>query len=109
VEWVIKENSIHSCFVFSASGSMECRTNLNTERSPDIPPVESICWAAADMFALNMAIEDWVEPKHPVFATEASRLSSYENWPHQMNPSPDSLSEEGFFHTGKSCCKYINL
>jgi hypothetical protein len=88
---------------------MECRTNLDKERSQDIPPLESICWVSADIFALNMAIEEWVVPQHPVFATKAARLRSYENWPHKMNPSPDSLSEAGFFHSGKTCCKYMNL
>jgi len=42
----------------------------------------------------------WQGPKYLNFNTKDSRLKSYTHWPHDMNPSPDSLSVAGFYYTG---------
>ena len=42
----------------------------------------------------------WQGPKYLVFNTKDSRLKSYTQWPHDMNPSPDSLSAACFYYTG---------
>jgi len=42
----------------------------------------------------------WQGPKYLIFDTKDSRLMSYTHWPHDMNPSPDSLSAAGFYYTG---------
>jgi hypothetical protein len=88
---------------------MDCRPFSNTERSADIPPDESCSLGSEEMSALNIAIDCWVEPQHPTYTAKSSRLRTFYNWPHQMNPSPTSPSEAGFFFTGKHSVKDINL
>ncbi|XP_046986426.1 baculoviral IAP repeat-containing protein 7-like [Schistocerca americana] len=41
------------------------------------------------------------KPLWPEFVTIDSRLKTYENWPISMKQKPETLSEAGFFYTGK--------
>lgn len=41
-------------------------------------------------------------PEYPNFAIEADRLKSYEDWPTSLKQKPQTLSDAGFFYTGKS-------
>jgi len=49
---------------------------------------------------LQNATITWQGPKYLNFNTKVSRLKSHTYWPHDMNPSPDSLSAAGFYYTG---------
>jgi len=49
---------------------------------------------------LQSATIIWQGPKYLIFDTKDSRLKSYTHRPHDMNPSPDSLSAAGFYYTG---------
>jgi len=49
---------------------------------------------------LQSATIIWQGPKYLIFDNKDSRLKSYTHWPHDMNPSPDSLSAAGFYYTG---------
>uniref|UniRef100_A0A2M3Z1E4 Putative apoptosis 1 inhibitor n=1 Tax=Anopheles braziliensis TaxID=58242 RepID=A0A2M3Z1E4_9DIPT len=41
-------------------------------------------------------------PEYPMYAIEADRLKSFEDWPTSMSQKPQQLSDAGFFYTGKS-------
>jgi len=38
--------------------------------------------------------------RYLTYNTKTERLRTYGDWPHGMNPSPNTLSEAGFFYTG---------
>jgi baculoviral IAP repeat-containing protein 7/8 len=47
------------------------------------------------------------KPEHPEFSVEAKRLESFADWPKTMRQKPQSLSDAGFYYTGKGdkvCC-----
>ncbi|XP_067676813.1 baculoviral IAP repeat-containing protein 7-like [Haliotis asinina] len=39
-------------------------------------------------------------PRHPQYAVEASRVSSFRNWPNGKEQTPQMLSKAGFFYAG---------
>ena len=49
----------------------------------------------------NITDTDSVSPKHPAYAVDAVRLSSYSKWPAVVVPSPTVLCDAGFFYAGK--------
>ena len=49
---------------------------------------------------MKRAIKQWISPKHPNYNLFEERLNSFTNWPRD-SPSPKSLSEAGFFFSGK--------
>ena len=50
-------------------------------------------------FVMKCAIKQWISPKHPNYNLIDTRLDSFRNWP-RGSPSPESLSEAGFFFSG---------
>uniref|UniRef100_A0A2M4A2T7 Putative apoptosis 1 inhibitor n=1 Tax=Anopheles triannulatus TaxID=58253 RepID=A0A2M4A2T7_9DIPT len=57
--------------------------------------------------AVGSALESMVgsqmcRPEYPMYAIEADRLKSFEDWPTSMSQKPQQLSDAGFFYTGKS-------
>lgn len=42
--------------------------------------------------------------KHPEFALESSRLSSFTDWPKSMKQRPAQLADAGFFYAGRGDC-----
>ena len=42
-------------------------------------------------------------PKHPRYATLASRIQSFKNWPRTSSMSFEALAEAGFVYTGRWC------
>jgi len=48
---------------------------------------------------MNLAITQWTSPKPPTYNLIDARLDSLKNWPRGL-PSPESLSEAGFFFNG---------
>ena len=53
-----------------------------------------------EYFAMKRAIKQWTSPKHPNYNLFEEKLNSFTNWPRE-SPSPKSLSEAGFFFSGK--------
>ena len=53
-----------------------------------------------EYFVMKRAIKQWTSAKHPNYNLVDARLDSFTNWPGGL-PSPKSLSEDGFFFTGK--------
>ena len=51
-------------------------------------------------FAVRRAIKHWIAPLHPNYNLIEERLHSFTNWPRE-SPSPISLSEAGFYFSGK--------
>lgn len=54
--------------------------------------------APSQMEALGINMD---RPKHPHYAIEASRLSSYRSWPTYKHQTPEHLSKAGFFYASK--------
>ncbi len=44
-------------------------------------------------------------PQHPQYAIEASRNSTFHNWPQTVGQPPERLAKAGFFYTGTGCIK----
>ena len=57
----------------------------------------------------NVTDTDSVSPKHPAYAVDAVRLSSYSKWPVVVVPSPTVLCDAGFFYAGKYRKRIINI
>ena len=76
---------------------MEYRSN---SRSEYIGP-DSHNFPLTEHLTMNRATILWDVPKHVAYNSKPARLRSYINWPHGMNPSPDSLSTAGFYFSGK--------
>ncbi|CAG9787764.1 unnamed protein product [Diatraea saccharalis] len=60
------------------------------------PPTTSVCMPG---------------PVHPQYASEAARLSTFNDWPRCMRQKPEDLAEAGFFYTGqgdKTKCFYCD-
>ena len=74
-------------------------TYTNT-RSRDIGPDEdrglSPIQPLSEHVVMKRAINHWTSPKYPSYNLIDARLYSFENWP-RGSPSPESLSEAGFF------------
>ena len=72
-------------------------------RSPDIGPDEgrgnSPIQPLSEPDVMKRVINQWTPPKHPSYNLIDARLNSFQNWP-RSSPSPESLSEAGFFYTG---------
>jgi len=79
-------------------------TYINTQ-SRDIGPDEdrdtySHITGLNEYFAIRRAIKHWIAPLHPNYNLIQERLHSFTNWPRE-SPSPKSLSEAGFYFSGK--------
>src|SRR5215510_3766200 len=70
--------------------SVQCR--------PSIPVHHGV----TDDRMIARAIIRWDDSLYPEFNTRAERLRSYSNWPHRIAPSPEALSDAGFFSRGNA-------
>ena len=68
---------------------MEYRPHSRPQRSPDIPP-EPLIHTLPEHYVMSKAITRWSGPKHITYDTCEPRIPSYFNWPHGMNPAPES-------------------
>ena len=68
--------------------------NNNNNNRWKIHPLTEQC-------ALNRRIAFWSSPKFPAYNSNHARLATFEDRPHGMTSSPDSLSAAGFYFTGK--------
>jgi len=90
---------------------MEYRPNSGPEqKSYDIGP-DSHNFPLSEYLTIQRATILWDEPRHTSYNSKTARLRSYVNWPHGMNPSPESLSIAGLFYTVmmKEFCKSLPL
>jgi len=80
----------------------EYRPNSNSENSTCIR-AESPILSLTEHYMLNHAINCWDGPKYTTYNTSDARLRSFviNDWPHDLQPSPNALSEAGFFYTRK--------
>ena len=51
----------------------------------------------SNMAALGISTE---RPRHPNYAVEATRVTSYRNWPQYKHQTPEQLAKAGFFFAG---------
>ena len=58
--------------------------------------------ALAEHLILKRAITNWPTPVHSDYKTLAARLASFRDWPYTSVQTPESLSEAGFFYSGKT-------
>ena len=63
-----------------------------------------------DLYVKNRAITRWEGPKYTSYNTKDVRLRSFiiNCWPHDLNPTPDALSEAGLFFTDKNTHSFNN-
>ena len=65
-------------------------------------------WGLDEYFAIKRAIKQWIAPLHPNYNLIEERINSFTNWPRE-SPSPKSLSEAGFYFSGKYNSIFISL
>ena len=96
---------------FRVTTTMEYRPNSGPEKrtamphhlrrpsgSEDIgPDDDSHNFALTEYLTIHNATNICEGPRRPAYNSKAARLRSYTDWPHGMNPSPDSLSTAGFY------------
>jgi len=57
--------------------------------------------ALTEHLILKRAVKNWQTPVHSDYKALAARLASFKNWPYTAVQTPESLSEAGFFYSGK--------
>jgi hypothetical protein len=69
---------------------------------PDMQANAQLHRQLQEHFVTKQAINIWAGPKYPNYNTLIERVKSFENsgWP-EINPSPVSLAEAGFFYDRK--------
>ena len=97
---------------FQSRSDMENETD--SQRSPTIPPdrwrrhtsnimpPSSLTPHLTEHLMMKRAIKHWPTPRHPAYSTIAARLQSFKTWPYSESQTPESLSEAGFYYTGKN-------
>ena len=78
-------------------------TTTGNGQPADIPPSDNR-WKIhplTEQCALNRRIVLWNSPKFPDYISNHARLATFAKWPHGMTPSPASLSDAGFYFTGR--------
>lgn len=76
---------------------MEYRPNSNPENS------KSTNLSLTEHYVINHVISCWNGPRYSTYNTSDARLRSFviNEWPHDfLHPTPNALSEAGFFYTG---------
>ena len=87
--------------VQSVTAVTEYRPNSGPERKDyDVGP-DSHNFHLSEYLTIQRATILWEEPKHTSYNSKTAPLKSYVNWPHGMNPSPESLRRADLFNTGK--------
>ena len=74
------------------------------EHRPKSNPENSRAESLTKHYVMNRAINFWDGPKFITCSTKEARLRSFVvyEWPHDLNPTPDDLSEAGFFAVGRN-------
>ena len=89
---------------------MEDRPNSGPEQKPYDIGHDSHNFPLSEYLTTQRATILWDGPRHASYKSKTARLI-YVNWPHGMNPSPESLSIADLFYTGKmkELCKSLPL
>ena len=58
--------------------------------------------ALTEHLILKRAVKDWQTPVHSDNKALDARLASFKEWPYTAVQTPESLSEAGFFYSGKT-------
>ncbi|XP_035785707.1 death-associated inhibitor of apoptosis 1-like [Anopheles albimanus] len=97
-------NSINgNSIVGEASTSTISTDRSGLMRHGDEVPLTGGAVAAAFSSSSHMMVGSQpCRPEYPMYAIEADRLKSFEDWPTSMSQKPQQLSDAGFFYTGKS-------
>ena len=63
---------------------------------------ESPSLSLIDHYVKNRVITRWEGPKYTSYNTKDARLRSFiiNDWPHDLNPTPEALCEAGLFFHG---------
>ena len=77
---------------------MEYRPNFGSEQKSYDIVIDSHKFPLSEYLPKKRATILWDEPRHTTYNSKIGRLRSYVNWPHGMNPSPESLSTAGLFY-----------
>ena len=51
----------------------------------------------------------WDGPRNTSFSTYSARLLSFDDWPKDAKPAPETLNAAGFFHVGRGTASYDYL
>jgi len=78
------------------SDTNTCSADIGPDEDRGHSPIRPL----TDDFVMKRAINHWLPPKHPSYDLIDARLQSFKNWPKGKTPSPESLSEAGFFYNG---------
>ena len=83
----------------------ENSTSIRAESS--LHPLESLLNSLMEVleyYVLQHAMGSWDRPKHKSYITKKERLRSYvlQEWPRDVIPTTDALSEAVFFAIGKN-------
>uniref|UniRef100_A0A2M4BPE3 Putative apoptosis 1 inhibitor n=1 Tax=Anopheles marajoara TaxID=58244 RepID=A0A2M4BPE3_9DIPT len=96
-------NSINgNSIVGEASTSTISTDRIGLMRHGDDVALTGIAVASAFSSMGTMVGSQTCRPEYPMYAIEADRLKSFEDWPTSMSQKPQQLSDAGFFYTGKS-------
>ena len=94
---------------------------INQQRSRDIPPgryrdsnpslrgdtlPSRLPLALKEHLLMKRVIRHWQSPRHSEYTSLAARLASFKDWPYSTHQTPESLSEAGFFYSGKFSFKH---
>jgi hypothetical protein len=85
---------------------MEIRPNSIQENSTErrrVPFMTITQDAVLEHYVLTRATDNWVGPKYDTYKDKSARLQTFviHDWPHMLDLPPNTLSEAGFFFTGK--------
>jgi len=88
---------------------MTCTNTRSRDIGPDEAREHSPIQSLNEHFVMKHAINHWTPPKHPTYNLIDARLDFFKNWA-RGSPSPESLSEAGFFFNGTYIfTKFYNL
>ena len=83
---------------FRVTSTTEYRPNLVSD---DIG-LDSHNLPLTGYLTINDATNIWYGPRHPAYNSKPALMISYANWPHGINPYPDSLRKAVFYFSGKN-------
>lgn len=84
-----------------------CKVEIMNWHPEDDAVEQHIKWSPACGYLVTIVPHRF--PRHPKYATEASRIATYDDWPTSMAQTPEQMAEAGFVYNGvgdKTFCFY---
>ncbi|KAK6171490.1 hypothetical protein SNE40_019668 [Patella caerulea] len=78
---------------------IDVRSHFSTSYNERLDATHSHGTGATNQFTPVSGIHT-ERPRHPNYATEASRIASYTTWPSGLSQTPQQLAKAGFFYAG---------